>query len=232
MKSTAFASLVTALALAGCSSVREAKISESFQMNYDEVVPTKEVSPDGAIYSRSNAGFFLGDRRAQRVGDVLTVNLAENLNATKALNSAGSKNGSMAMSLPYGSIFGALGIKPPIVSDPNAGASLNATNKTTSAGTVTADQSNTITGDITVIVTRVYENGNLWIQGQKMLSVNQGEEYIRVSGVIRPEDIQAGNIVSSTKIAQAQITYTGAGDLNDNTKQGWFGRFVGVIAPL
>ena len=88
MKSTAFASLVTALALAGCSSVREAKISESFQMNYDEVVPTKEVSPDGAIYSRSNAGFFLGDRRAQRVGDVLTVNLAENLNATKALNSA------------------------------------------------------------------------------------------------------------------------------------------------
>ena len=65
-----------------------------------------------------------------------------------------------------------------------------------------------------------------------MLTVNQGEEYIRVTGVIRPEDIQAGNVVSSTKIAQAQITYTGAGDLDDNTKQGWFGRIVGALAPL
>lgn len=229
MKTAALAILLTGISLSGCSSVREAKISESFQMNYDEVVPTKEVSPDGAIYSRSNAGFFLGDRRAQRVGDVLTVKLAENLNATKALNAAGAKNNSIAMTLPN-AIFGAGALNIPALRD--GGANLAATNTSTTTGTVTADQSNTITGDITVIVTRVYENGNLWIQGQKMLSVNQGEEYVRVSGVIRPEDIQAGNVVSSTKIAQAQITYTGAGDLNDNTKQGWFGRIVSVLAPL
>ncbi len=229
MKIAALAALLSGIALTGCSSVREAKISESFQMNYDEVVPTKEVSPDGAIYSRSNAGFFLGDRRAQRVGDVLTVKLAENLNATKALNAAGAKNNSIAMTLPN-ALFGGGALNIPALRD--GGANLAASNTSTTTGTVTADQSNTITGDITVIVTRVYENGNLWIQGQKMLSVNQGEEYVRVSGVIRPEDIQAGNVVSSTKIAQAQITYTGAGDLNDNTKQGWFGRIVGALAPL
>jgi flagellar L-ring protein precursor FlgH len=229
MKIAALAALLSGIALTGCSSVREAKISESFQMNYDEVVPTKEVSPDGAIYSRSNAGFFLGDRRAQRVGDVLTVKLAENLNATKALNAAGAKNNSIAMTLPN-ALFGGGALNIPALRD--GGANLAASNTSTTTGTVTADQSNTITGDITVIVTRVYENGNLWIQGQKMLSVNQGEEYVRVSGVIRPEDIQAGNVVSSTKIAQAQITYTGAGDLNDNTKQGWFGRMVGALAPL
>ena len=229
MKIAALAALLSGIALTGCSSVREAKISESFQMNYDEVVPTKEVSPDGAIYSRSNAGFFLGDRRAQRVGDVLTVKLAENLNATKALNAAGAKNNSIALTLPN-ALFGGGALNIPALRD--GGANLAASNTSTTTGTVTADQSNTITGDITVIVTRVYENGNLWIQGQKMLSVNQGEEYVRVSGVIRPEDIQAGNVVSSTKIAQAQITYTGAGDLNDNTKQGWFGRMVGALAPL
>ena len=229
MKRSAIAALFTGIALAGCSSVREAKISESFQMNYDEVVPTKEVSPDGAIYSRSNAGFFLGDRRAQRVGDVLTVTLAENLNATKALNAAGSKSNNISMTLPN-ALFGAGALNIPALR--GGGANLAASNTSNTSGTVTADQSNTITGDITVIVTRVYENGNLWIQGQKMLSVNQGEEYVRVSGVIRPEDIQAGNVVSSTKIAQAQITYTGAGDLNDNTKQGWFGRIVSVLAPL
>lgn len=228
MKRTAIAAVFTGLALAGCSSVREAKIAESFQMNYDEVVPTKETSPDGAIYSRSNAGFFLGDRRAQRVGDVLTVTLAENLNATKALNSAGSKANTIAMTLPN-ALFGPGALNIPAL---RGGADLSASNTSSTAGKVTADQSNTITGDITVIVTRVYENGNLWIQGQKMLTVNQGEEYIRVTGVIRPEDIQAGNVVSSTKIAQAQITYTGAGDLDDNTKQGWFGRIVGALAPL
>ena len=228
MNRRAIAALISGLALAGCSSVREAKISESFQMNYDEVVPTKELSPDGAIYSRSNAGFFLGDRRAQRVGDVLTVTLAENINATKALNAAGSKTNNIAMTLPN-ALFGAGALNIPALRD---GANLGASNTSNTAGKVTADQSNTINGDITVVVTRVYENGNLWIQGQKMLSVNQGEEYVRVSGVIRPEDIQAGTIVSSTKIAQAQITYTGAGDLDDNTKQGWFGRIVGAIAPL
>lgn len=227
MTRSVIVAMLTGLALAGCSSVREAQISESFQMNYDEVVPVKETSPDGAIYSRSNAGFFLGDRRAQRVGDVLTVKLAENLNATKALNSAGSKNNNIAMSLPN-AIFGTGALNIPALRSAN----LSASNTSNTAGTVTADQSNTINGDITVVVTRVYENGNLWIQGQKMLSVNQGEEYVRVSGVIRPEDIQAGNVVSSTKIAQAQITYTGAGDLNDNTKQGWFGRIVGSLAPL
>ena len=228
MNRRAIAAVISGLALAGCSSVREAKISESFQMNYDEVVPTKELSPDGAIYSRSNAGFFLGDRRAQRVGDVLTVTLAENINATKALNAAGSKSNNIAMTLPN-ALFGPGALNIPALRD---GANLGASNTSNTAGKVTADQSNTINGDITVVVTRVYENGNLWIQGQKMLSVNQGEEYVRVSGVIRPEDIQAGNIVSSTKIAQAQITYTGAGDLDDNTKQGWFGRIVGAIAPL
>jgi flagellar L-ring protein precursor FlgH len=228
MNRRAIAAIISGLALAGCSSVREAKISESFQMNYDEVVPTKELSPDGAIYSRSNAGFFLGDRRAQRVGDVLTVTLAENINATKALNAAGSKSNNIAMTLPN-ALFGPGALNIPALRD---GANLGASNTSNTAGKVTADQSNTINGDITVVVTRVYENGNLWIQGQKMLSVNQGEEYVRVSGVIRPEDIQAGNIVSSTKIAQAQITYTGAGDLDDNTKQGWFGRIVGAIAPL
>ena len=82
------------------------------------------------------------------------------------------------------------------------------------------------------MVTRVYENGNMWVEGQKMLTLNQGEEYIRVSGLVRPEDIKAGNQVDSGRIAQAQISYTGAGDLADASKQNWFGRFFGWAAPI
>ena len=84
MKVAAFAAIAAALALAGCSGVREAKISETFQMNYDEVVPVRESIADGAIYSRANAGFFLGDRRAQRVGDLLTVTLKEDMSVSKS----------------------------------------------------------------------------------------------------------------------------------------------------
>jgi flagellar L-ring protein precursor FlgH len=85
---------------------------------------------------------------------------------------------------------------------------------------------------MTVMVTRVYANGNMWIEGQKLLSVSQGEEYVRVSGLVRPDDIGPGNTVVSNRIAQANITYTGAGDIADASKQGWYGRAFNVLSPL
>jgi flagellar L-ring protein precursor FlgH len=65
-----------------------------------------------------------------------------------------------------------------------------------------------------------------------MLTLNQGEEFIRVSGLIRPEDIQPGNTIPGQKIAQAQISYTGAGDVHDASKQGWLGRIFGMVSPI
>ena len=90
--------LVAGLALSGCTStMKEAKISESFQLNYDNVVPVKETSPDGAIYSRAQSGFFLGDRRAQRVGDVLTIRLNETTAASKSNDAAVNRNGTASL---------------------------------------------------------------------------------------------------------------------------------------
>lgn len=224
-----FATLLLAgLALSGCTpTMREAKISESFQLNYDNVVPVKEESPDGAIYSRSQTGFFLGDRRAQRVGDVLTINLNETFAATKSNDAAIDRSGSTSAALPIGTG----GINMPAIRGIGASA-LNTSNEQKFAGSGSANQSNSITGQITVVVTRVYENGNLWVQGQKMLTLNQGEEYVRVAGLVRAEDIKPGNIVDSNRVAQAQISYTGAGDVHDASKQNWFGKFFGFIAPI
>ena len=229
MKSSAIAALITSLALAGCSSVREAKISESFQMNYDEVVPLKESAPDGAIYSRSNAGFFLGDRRAQRVGDVLSVTFDEALKAEKTLSADNIKKGSLNVSLPS-ALFGAGAINIPVLRDSSTGLASSTANSFT--GNSNASQKNNMTGTVTVVITKVYENGNLWVQGQKMLTVNQGEEYVRVSGLIRPEDISSKNEVLSSRIAQAQITYTGAGTLNEATQVGWFATALNYLNPL
>ncbi len=224
-----FATLfLVGLALSGCTStMRENKISDSFQLNYDNVVPVKEESPDGAIYSRSQTGFFLGDRRAQRVGDVLTINLNETFAATKSNDAAIDRKGSTNASLP----FTAGAINVPALRGIGANA-LNTSDEQKFSGSGSANQSNSITGQITVVVTRVYENGNLWVQGQKMLTLNQGEEYVRVAGLVRAEDIKPGNIVDSNRVAQAQISYTGAGDVHDASKQNWFGKFFGFIAPI
>ena len=76
------------------------------------------------------------------------------------------------------------------------------------------------------------ENGNLEIMGQKKLTLNNGNEYIRLSGVIRPEDISASNEVSSNRIAHASITYTGTGDVHDTKQPGWLGKALRVVSPF
>jgi len=227
MMRTAAVVVSASLALAGCSSVREAKISESFQMNYDEVVPVREAAPDGAIYSRANAGFFLGDRRAQRVGDLLTVKLDESMTATKKDDTSLNRSGNISATLPS-ALFGpgAINIAP---ARPNG---LTTSTSSDFSGAAQANKTDTVKFDITVVVTRVYENGNLWVQGQKQLAVNQGQEFVRVSGLIRPEDIEPGNTIAGQKLAQAQISYTGAGEYHEATKQGWLGRVFNLVSPI
>ncbi|MFN6972241.1 MAG: flagellar basal body L-ring protein FlgH, partial [Rheinheimera sp.] len=88
-----------------------------------------------------------------------------------------------------------------------------------------ADQSNSLTGDISVNVLRVMANGNLVIRGEKWLTLNTGKEYIRLTGVIRPEDIDAKNTVESSKIANARIEYSGTGATHGGQGPGWLSRF-------
>ena len=68
-------------------------------------------------------------------------------------------------------------------------------------------------------------NGNLLVRGEKRITINQGQEFIRVQGIVRPVDIGPANTVPSTKIADATITYTGKGTLADSNRQGWLSRF-------
>ncbi len=223
---------LTALALSGCNTMQEARVSESFQASYDNVVAVKEKAADGAIYSAAQTGFFSGDRRARNVGDVLTVNITETISATKSNDGTVTRKGSASIGLPS-ALFGPVGVVSGIFGGSKGGSTaLGATVDQSYAGSGAANQSNTITGTMTVMVTRVYANGNMWIEGQKLLSVSQGEEYVRVSGLVRPDDIGPGNSVNSNRIAQANVTYTGAGDIANATKQGWYGQALDVLSPL
>ena len=91
---------------------------------------------------------------------------------------------------------------------------------------------NTLTGLVSVHVVRVMPGGNLEILGQKKLTLNNGDEYVRVRGLVRPEDITSNNVVQSDRIANAEITYIGAGDLADTGQQGWLSRVLSSVTPL
>ena len=100
------------------------------------------------------------------------------------------------------------------------------------SGSGSAAQSNSLTGFLTVTVTRVFENGNMEIAGQKKLRLNNGDEYVRLTGLVRPEDISATNLIVSNRIADAEITYVGAGEVADSSRQGWLSRTMRAVSPF
>ena len=195
--------------------------------------PIALASPEpanGAIFHSSQNGLFATDQRARRVGDILTVSFNETFSATKAQSASSTKADNFAVTLPTG--------LPNILTggfdkDPGGnGAGLSAGTARSFAGGGNAVQSNSFSGLLSVTVVRVFANGNMEIAGQKELTLNNGNEYVRVRGVVRPEDVSATNIISSNRLADAQIRYTGTGQIADSSKQGWLSELMRTVSPF
>jgi len=105
----------------------------------------------------------------------------------------------------------------------NLGTSLSSAQEFNGEGT--SSQGNSLSGNITVTVIDVLPNGNLMVRGEKWLTLNQGDEYIQISGIVRPVDVRADNTVLSGLVADARITYSGEGFVADSNKMGWLSRF-------
>lgn len=211
--------LVIATALGGCSTQVEHTASADFTPIFPLAAETDYGRlPTGAIYSPQNGGLFATDRRASRVGDILTVSFAESFQATKSQNAGTAKTSSFDITLPNISPF-------------TSGGDLSHGTTQNFSGSGTAAQSNSLTGQVSVHVVRIMPGGNLEILGQKKLTLNNGDEYVRVRGIVRPEDIMANNVVMSDRIANAEITYIGAGDLADAGRRGWLSSFMTSISP-
>jgi flagellar L-ring protein precursor FlgH len=102
----------------------------------------------------------------------------------------------------------------------------------TFAGQGSAAQSNQLTGEMTVTVAQVYTNGTMLVRGQKLIKLNRGEEYLQISGIVRPQDVTPENRVASTRVADARIAYSGTGELAQQTRMGWLQRFFTAITPF
>ena len=198
----------------------ENRISNTFEPIYDTIVPElNQGMPTGSIYNASaKTGLFTTDQRARSVGDILTVSFTESFAATKSQSASASKSDTMSVTLPFDQsrLSGKLGLE---------GASQF-------SGSGSAAQSNSFTGLLSVSVVRIFANGNMEIMGQKMITLNNGNEYVRLRGVIRPEDISAANTILSSQVADAKITYTGAGQIADTGQMGWLSRALRAVSPL
>jgi len=219
--------LIIGFFVSGCSTYVENQASFAFDPIYPEAhMPKDQGAPTGAIYAASKGGLFAKDRRAREVGDILTVTLSETFSASKSQSASSSKTDAFDVDLPVGlpNLFTGGFDKG---ADP-----LKAGTSRSFSGAGAGAQSNSLSGFLTVTVTRVFDNGNMEIAGQKKMLLNNGDEYVRLTGLVRPEDISATNLINSNRIADAEITYVGAGELADSSKQGWLSRAMRTISPF
>ena len=173
---------------------------------------------NGAIYQAGYDVALFENSTAHRVGDIVTIRLVESTNASKSSSTTTKKASSL--SLPGPKLLG----RPVTVNGtPILDTSLDHNSGFDGQGD--SKQSNQLTGDITVAVVKRLPNGNLLVRGQKWIGINQGREFIRIQGVIRPIDVQPDNSIESTKVANASISYGAKGALADANKQSWLVRF-------
>ncbi len=169
---------------------------------------------DGAIFRQGGGLLWFEDRLASRVGDSLTVILEERTQAQKSARTSTAKDSDFSVALPsLGGVTSNLGVDTEISSE------------RAFDGSGDSSQSNSLEGELSVLVVERLPNGYLRVAGEKTLQLNQGVEYLRLTGIVRPEDISPQNTVPSTRIAQAQIAYSGRGPLAEANSMGWLARF-------
>jgi len=222
--------LLALFGLAGCQSTGPIRSAE--------YAPTRPVMPppapvgNGSIYQAGYEMIWFEDIVARRVGDLLTVTLVENTQANKSATTSTAKGSTVGIANPtlFGSTpqFNVPGIIP-LASNKNNNLAFDLSSSTDFTGDGSSTQSNKLSGNITVTVVEVLPNRNLYVRGEKRIGINQGNEYVRLSGIVRPQDITPQNTIESTRIADPTITYVGEGELADANSMGWLTRFFNSV---
>ena len=211
--------VVTVGALQACASAPDASQAD-WDASYrpPSAVYTPPPPEAGAIYNPAGSFDLFMDLRARAVGDILTILLVERTNASKESSTSTARGSSVDTGFPViaGRPVTANGI--PILNN-------EMSSDTTFDGQADSSQSNRLDGSITVTVAERLANGNLLVRGEKLITINQGEEFIRLQGIVRPVDIGPENSVLSTQVADATITYSGRGNLAATNRPGWLTRF-------
>ena len=215
------------LLLAACSTTTPLPKREP---SFSPVAPADLRPPaqsSGGIYQSGYDNRLFEDITARRVGDILTVELEESTTSQKKAGSDDSKQDSFEMNAK--GALGMFGLAEFLFGkDKMPGTNGKGSLETIKSfqGEGSAKQSNSLKSKISVTVIELLPNGNLKIRGEKRVTLNQGDEFIRLSGIVRPVDIAPNNIIQSSKIADATFMYTGDGAMNDASTHGGMSRII------
>jgi len=205
----------TALVLSACATPKRGDVE------YAPIAPVSQTGPaqhNDSIYQSGSAWYLLEDIKPRRVGDMLTVTLQEKTDAKKLADTETKK--ATDNEIAAAKILGA-----PITASDREILATKLVSTYDFKGEADTQQSNSLTGSVTVTVVEVQVNGNLIVQGEKWVTINQGDEYIRLRGIVRPSDIGPDNTISSERVANAQIQYSGEGTIANANEQGWLAKF-------
>jgi flagellar L-ring protein FlgH len=176
---------------------------------------------DGAIFSAQTYAPLTSGNKAAKVGDLVTIILAERTDAAQSSGTSTAKDGSFGLTPP--------GSGPFSVISPD---DLNFSGEQSFKGKGDLTQSNSLNGEISVTVAEVYPNGTMLLRGEKLIAMNRGDEKVQLSGIVRLADISADNRVLSSRIADARVLYLGQGDAAKASKPGWLARFFAIVNPF
>ncbi|MBF0428433.1 MAG: flagellar basal body L-ring protein FlgH [Magnetococcales bacterium] len=214
------------IAVSGCGMTRATERPPA-PIAIVQPTPPETLTPKkGSIWQTTDRNTLFLDNKARNVGDVITVKIVENATANKDATTELKRNNTNGMSLG-----GALDLTTLLKSNtPLNSATANSTNDFKGEGNTT--RKSDFKATVSCIVTQVLANGNLRIEGRRDITLNHENQFIMLSGVIRPEDIDASNSVTSAQIADARIEFSGEGDIDDQQRPSWIGRFFSTVNIL
>ncbi|MEM6960600.1 MAG: flagellar basal body L-ring protein FlgH [Myxococcota bacterium] len=184
---------------------------------------------DGSLWTDNASGLF-ADFQARHVGDLVTVRISESAQASGDASTDVQRDSEESFGIPV--LFGLTQALQNAHPDINPSQLLSVLSNASFSGDGSTSRGSTANGSIAVRVKRKLPNGDLFIEGTKIILINNEELHIYVSGVIRPEDIEQDNSIGSSLIADAQIQFAGRGPLADNQRQGWLSRLLSKVRPL
>ena len=218
------ASLLSLVVLTGCSTTAPAPNDPHFAP-VAPVTPTPSAQSVGSIYASDSGVALWEDKRARRIGDIVTIILQERTSSKKSTSTDISKDDTNEMSV--GNLLGTTptSVLPGFLGGKTMTPNTSTDNSRSFEGDASSDQSNQLSGRITVTVVDVLANGNLSVRGEKWMTLSEGDEFIRIQGTIRASDVNPDNTVFSERLADARITYSGRGQLANAQRQGWMSKF-------
>jgi len=228
------ASLAAALALTGCAASHISSYQPK-KRDYEVPAASEAVAPasPGSLWPSRAPALLFADQRGLRENDLVVINIQENADATHGATTDITRSSNMSAQMNLQNGTGPLvGSQTPYTSGGGKAYQFGGGMDSAFAANGATGRTEQFVATVPAVVRKVLPNGNLFVEGHRVVLVNNEEQHFYISGVVRPIDIQQDNSVLSSKVADAEIEFTGRGLLTDNQKQGWLSRYFGWLWPF